>query len=208
MWKVSSCVQVQTRSDCNRYCDCIMFANYVALCHCPQPKEHDNDSSAVLYFLADFDGISYGKEYLTFLKGDTIVNLLKPGGIHAEGGGIDAEGWTDGQVDETSGAGSISESPIIGACKGTDFLLSEHELAQERLYRLWRAGWVQGENVLLWAQSIERLSLEGDCDYLIWLLQRFPRLWENEEHTTSEGSVREVGGARTTERWFPPGYAA
>ena len=185
-----------------------MFANYVALRHCPQPKEHDNDSSAVLYALADFDGISYGKEYLTFLKGDTIVNLLKPGGIHAEGGGIDAEGWTDGQVDETSGAESISESPIIGACKGTDFLLSEHELAQERLYRLWRAGWVQGENVLLWAQSLERLSLEGDCDYLIWLLQRFPRLWENEEHTTSEGSVRGVGGARTTERWFPLGYAA
>ena len=185
-----------------------MFANYVALRHCPQPKEHDNDSSAVMYALADFDGISYGKEYLTFLKGDTIVNLLKPGGIHAEGGGIDAEGWTDGQVDETSSAGSISESPISGACKGTDFLLSEHELAQERLYRLWRAGWVQGENVLLWAQSLERLSLEGDCNYLIWLLQRFPRIGENEEHTTSEGSVRGVGGVRTTERWFPAGYAA
>ena len=185
-----------------------MFANYVALRHCPQPKEHDNVSSADLHALTDFDEISYGKEYLTFLKGDTIVNLLKPGGIHAEGGGIDAEGWTDEQVDETSGAGSICESPIIGACKGTDFLLSEHELAQERLYRLWRAGWVQGENVLLWAQSIERLSLEGDCGYLIWLLQRFPRVWENEEHTTSEGSVRGNGGARTTERWFPPGYAA
>ena len=64
----------------------------------------------------------------------------------------------------------------IRVCGGTDFLLSGHELAQERLHRLWRAGWVRGENVLLWTQSQKRPSLEGDCDYLVWLLQRFPRL--------------------------------
>ena len=64
-----------------------------------------------------------------------------------------------------------------GVCGGTDFLLSKHELAQERLFRLWRAGWVRGDNVQLWAQSMERLQAEGDCNYLVWLLQRFPPLW-------------------------------
>ena len=133
---------------------------------CPHSKDHYNNSSTVLYTFTDFDGISYGKEHLTFLKQN------------------------------------------IRVCGGTDFLLSEHELAQERLYRLWRAGWVRGENVLVWAQSLKRLSLEGDCDYLVWLLQRFPRLCENEEYTTSDGSVRGVEDARTTEGWFPPAFAA
>ena len=59
-------------------------------------------------------------------------------------------------------------------------MLSEHELAQERLHRLWRAGWVRDQNVVLWAQSLERLQLEGDCEYLTWLLQRFPPLWESD----------------------------
>ena len=71
----------------------------------------------------------------------------------------------------------MCESPRAGVCGGTDFLLSKHELAQERLYRLWRAGWVRDESVVLWAQSLERLQREGDCDYLVWLLQRFPPLW-------------------------------
>ena len=79
----------------------------------------------------------------------------------------------------------MCESPRPGVCGGTDFLLSKHELAQERLYRLWRAGWVRGENVLLWAQSMERLQREGDCDYLVWLLQRFPTVWESSDATAA-----------------------
>ena len=61
----------------------------------PCPRTEENVSTA-LCALADFDGIYYGKGYLTFLKGDTIVKLLKPGGI-------DAEGWACGKVNETSG---------------------------------------------------------------------------------------------------------
>ena len=57
---------------------------------CPQPQE------TVLCALADFDGIPYGKEYLRFFKGDTIVKLLKPGGI-------DAEGWAYGKAGGTTG---------------------------------------------------------------------------------------------------------
>ena len=133
---------------------------------CPCPKEHYNNSSKVLYTVADFDGNSYDKEHLTFIKPNSRV------------------------------------------CGGTDFLLSEHELAQERLYRLWKAGWVRDENVLRWAQSLKRLSLEGDCDYLVWLLQRFPELCEKEKDATSDGSVWRVEDVRTTKGWFPRAYAA
>ena len=72
------------------------------------------------------------------------------------------------------------ESTGHGVCTKTDLLLSHHELAQERLYRLWRAGWVRGDNVLAWAQSLERLQREGACDYLVWLLQHFPPLWKSD----------------------------
>ena len=72
----------------------------------------------------------------------------------------------------------MCESPRAGVCGSTDFLMSSHELAQERLYRLWRAGWVT-EYVQLWAQSLERLQEEGDCDYLMWLLYTFPALVES-----------------------------
>ena len=100
----------------------------------------------------------------------------------------------------------MCESPRAGVCTNTDFLLSKHELAQERLYRLWRAGWVRGENVALWAQSMERLQREGDCDYLVWLLQQFPPVWESED-AESEGSVRTAGYARGNEA-FPGGPEA
>ena len=108
----------------------------------------------------------------------------------------------------------MCESPREGVCGATDFLLSKHELAQERLYRLWRAGWVREEHVLAWAQSMERLQREGDCDYLVWLLQRFPPLWESED-AESEGSLRGAGDAwssealsgspQTRDRWDLPG---
>jgi len=75
----------------------------------------------------------------------------------------------------------MCESPRAGVCTNTDFLLSKHELAQERLYRLWRAGWVTGVYVQRWAQSLERLQdEEGDCDYLMWLLRTFPPLVESD----------------------------
>ena len=158
---------------------------------CPHPKEWSINSSTSLNALGDFDGMFDDKEYLTFSKGDTSVKLLKPGGI-------DAEGSTDGKDNEACGAGSMSESSNNGICGGTDYLLSEHELAHERLYRLWRAGWVRSEYVLLWAQSLKRLSLEGECDYLMWLLQRFPRLCENEEHGTNERSLQKDVNAKIT----------
>ena len=57
---------------------------------CPQPAE------TVLYARTDFDGISYGTEYLRFLRGDTIIKLLTPDGT-------DAQGWAYGKVRETIG---------------------------------------------------------------------------------------------------------
>ena len=80
----------------------------------------------------------------------------------------------------------MCECPRAGVCGGTDFLLSKHELAQERLYRLWRAGWVR-EHVLPWAQSLERLQAEGQCDYLMWLLQRWAPVYSAEEEAETEG---------------------
>ena len=82
----------------------------------------------------------------------------------------------------------MCESPRPGVCGGTDFLLSRHELAQERLYRLWRSGWVRDEYVLRWAQSLERLQREGDCEYIIWLLKRWPQVYPAEEEAETEGS--------------------
>ena len=80
------------------------------------------------------------------------------------------------------------ESPRAGVCGGTDFLLSAHERAQERLYRMWKSGWVREEYVLAWAKSLERLQREGDCDYIMWLLQRFPPVYPAEEEAETEGS--------------------
>ena len=74
----------------------------------------------------------------------------------------------------------MCESPHAGVCTNTDWLLSKHELAQERLYRLWRAGWVTEGDVQLWAQSLERLQKECDCGYLMWLLDTFPALVESD----------------------------
>ena len=53
---------------------------------------------------------------------------------------------------------------------------------------MWRAGWVRDETVLLWAQSLERLQREGDCGYIMWLLQRFPPVYPAEEEAETEGS--------------------
>ena len=77
--------------------------------------------------------------------------------------------------------GPMCESPAqAGVCGGTDFLMSRHELAQERLFRLWKAGWVTGVYVQAWAKSLERLQEETNCDYLMWRLNRFPALVESD----------------------------
>ena len=76
-------------------------------------------------------------------------------------------------------------------------MLSEHDRAQERLYRMWAAGWIRDQNIVRWAQSLERLQREGDCDYLVWLLQRFPQLYKSD--AASEGPVRRTGDARAGE---------
>ena len=73
----------------------------------------------------------------------------------------------------------MCESPCAGVGGSTDFL-SQHELAQERLYRLWRAGWVTGGYVHLWARSLERLQGEEDCEYLMYLFRTFPALVESD----------------------------
>ena len=92
----------------------------------------------------------------------------------------------------------MRESAGHGVRTDTDHLLSEHELAQERLYRLWRAGWVRDEHVLPWAQSLERLQAEGQCDYIVWLLQHFPPLSES-DNAESEGPVRPIGWPERSE---------
>ena len=54
--------------------------------------------------------------------------------------------------------------------------LSEHELAQELLYRYWRAGWVFGDKLVLWCNAAEELERDAPCEYLQWLLQTYPQL--------------------------------
>ena len=79
----------------------------------------------------------------------------------------------------------MCEPPCASVGGSSNCPISEHELAQERLYRLWRAGWVTGVYVQLWAQSLERLQEEGDCDYLMWLLRTFPALVESDAASSS-----------------------
>ena len=81
----------------------------------------------------------------------------------------------------------MCESPCAVVGGSTDFPFSQHELAQERLYRLWRAGWVTGGYVQLWARSLERLKGEEDCEYIMWLFRTFPPLVESD--AASEGIV-------------------
>ena len=54
-------------------------------------------------------------------------------------------------------------------------MLTCFEEAQERLYVLWRCHVQNSEHAILWAQSLQRLTeQEGECEYLIWLLQTYP----------------------------------
>ena len=58
-------------------------------------------------------------------------------------------------------------------------VLTEHELDQEWLYRVWADGRLVGPYIILWTQQVDRLQLEAPCDYLTWLLQRSPPLKNN-----------------------------
>ena len=66
--------------------------------------------------------------------------------------------------------------------KGMTAHLSEHEEAQEKLYLIWRSGVVQGAYIRAWANSVERLGAEGECNYLCWLFQTHPLLSDPPMH--------------------------
>ena len=58
----------------------------------------------------------------------------------------------------------------------TERLLSQHELDQELLYRMWRASQVTEDLVQSWAESLAELQQEAPCDYFVWLMQRHPAM--------------------------------
>ena len=55
-------------------------------------------------------------------------------------------------------------------------LLTPHELDQEYLYRLWKAGRINEEYVEMWAKALAELQDEANCDYFVWLMQTQPML--------------------------------
>ena len=73
-----------------------------------------------------------------------------------------------------------SESSNVGGTGDTEDrtarLMSQHELDQEYLYRLWKSGRVNEEYVEMWAKALSELQTESDCDYFVWLMQNQPML--------------------------------
>ena len=71
-----------------------------------------------------------------------------------------------------------SEDTQLGGERDTEDrtarLLSQHELDQEYLYRLWKAGRINAEYVQMWAKGLTELQEEADCDYFVWLLKNQP----------------------------------
>ena len=55
-------------------------------------------------------------------------------------------------------------------------LLSQHELDQEYLYRLWKAGRINDQYVESWANALCELQAEAKCDYFAWLMKNQPML--------------------------------
>ena len=55
-------------------------------------------------------------------------------------------------------------------------LLSQHELDQEYLYRLWKAGRINEDYVQIWTKALTELQEESPCDYFVWLMQKQPML--------------------------------
>ena len=58
----------------------------------------------------------------------------------------------------------------------TAWLLSDHELDQEYLYRLWKSGRITHAFVHLWGKALSELQAEADCDYFAWLMLNQPVL--------------------------------
>ena len=58
----------------------------------------------------------------------------------------------------------------------TERMLSQHELDQELLYRMWRASKVTEDLVQSWSKALSELQQEGSCDYFVWLMQRHPAM--------------------------------
>ena len=59
---------------------------------------------------------------------------------------------------------------------GTAWLLNQHELDQEYLYRLWKAGRINEDYVQVWAKALTELQSESPCDYFTWLMKHQPML--------------------------------
>ena len=73
-----------------------------------------------------------------------------------------------------------STSSELGANEDTEDrtaqLMSQHELDQEYLYRLWKAGRINDKYVKMWAKALTELQTESPCDYFTWLLKNQPTL--------------------------------
>ena len=54
--------------------------------------------------------------------------------------------------------------------------LSQHELDQEYLYRLWKAGRINGKYLQMWATALSELEKESPCEYFLWLMKLNPQL--------------------------------
>ena len=52
--------------------------------------------------------------------------------------------------------------------------LSQHELDQEYLYRLWKAGKISETYVHSWALALSELENESPCEYFLWLMKLNP----------------------------------
>ena len=54
--------------------------------------------------------------------------------------------------------------------------MTPHELDQEYLYRLSKAGRINDEYVQMWAKALSELQAEANCDYFVWLMKNQPML--------------------------------
>ena len=59
---------------------------------------------------------------------------------------------------------------------GTLRLMTPHELDQEYLYMLWKAGRITKKYVQMWATALSELQAEANCDYFVWLMKNQPAL--------------------------------
>ena len=55
-------------------------------------------------------------------------------------------------------------------------LMTQHELEQECLYRLWKASRINEKYVQMWAEALTELQTQADCDYCAWLMKNQPML--------------------------------